>query len=230
MAQSNVYSLNIVGYVNVATPNGFTFLANPLSAGVTNGANEVLPNTGSLDTCEIHEWTGTGFKVSVFDSLTDDTTTGFTDRNGNPVPPPPLTSGKGWFFNNQVGAALTNVTFVGNVRTGTNNLTLPVSAHTTAAGSPLPLAGGISSVLGLTNPGGALDTCEIHKAVINGAGSITGYSVSVFDSLTDDTTTGFTDRNGNPITQPTINIAQGFFFNNQTATPVTWTQVLNVGP
>src|SRR3954451_14568718 len=92
MAQSNVYSLNIVGYANVPAPAGFTFQSNPFNTGVTNGANEVIPNTGAWDTAEIHEWLGTGFKVSVFDSLTDDTTTGFTTRAGNPTPPPLLSS------------------------------------------------------------------------------------------------------------------------------------------
>ncbi len=42
VAQSNVYSLNIVGYVNVPVPSGYSLLANPLKAGVTNGANEIM--------------------------------------------------------------------------------------------------------------------------------------------------------------------------------------------
>jgi len=225
MAQSNVYSLNIVGYANVAAPVGFTFMSNPLDAGVTNGANEVIPNTGNWDFCEIHEWTGIGYKVSVFDSATADTTTGFIDRNYNPVQPPVLTSGKGYLFNNTVGSAQT-ITYVGNVRVGTNTLTYAPSTHVYAVGSPLPLAGGISSVLNLKNTGGALDFCEVQTARNNAAGAIIGFQVSVFDSSTADTTTGFIDRNYNPVPEPTMGIGQGYFFNNASAATVTWQQVL----
>ena len=41
MAQSSVYSSNIVGYATVTVPPGFSILANPLSAGATNGAAEI---------------------------------------------------------------------------------------------------------------------------------------------------------------------------------------------
>lgn len=225
MAQ-NVYSLNIVGYVNVATPVGFTFQSNPLDAGVTNGANEVIPNTGQWDGCEIHEWTGVGYKVSVFDSATADTTTGFTDRSFNPVPPPVLNSGKGYLFNNTLGTAQT-VTYVGQARVGTNALSFPASTHVYAVGAPVPVAGGVMTTLGLTNSAGSLDGCEVQTAVRNASGAIVGYQVSVYDSATADTTTGFTDRSFNPVPEPQIAVGQGFFFNNATAATVTWTQVLN---
>jgi len=234
MAQSNVYSLNIVGYVNQSVVHGafggFTFTYNPLSVG-TNGAQQVIPNDGRFDGCEILEWTGTGFKATVFDSLTDDTPTGFTDRGGNPVAPPPLTSGKGWYFNNTAGPNIvSNITFVGDVRTGTNTINVPVSNRSAALGSPLPLGGGVSSVLGLSNPTGALDGCEVLKATYTGNGAINGYIATVYDSLTDDTSTGFTDRGGNQVAEPNIALGEGFLFNNLTANPVTWRQVLNIAP
>jgi len=224
MAQSNVYSLNIVGYANVSAVKGFTFMSNPLDAGVTNGANEVIPNTGTYDFCEIHQWTGVGYKVSVFDSSTDDTSTGFIDRNGNPVPPPLLSSGVGFLFNSP--SAAQTLTFVGNVRVGTNVLTFPKSTRVYATGSPLPLTGGISSTLGLINTAGSLDFCEVQQARVNAAGQVIGFQVSVFDSSTDDTLTGFIDRNGNAIAEPTVKIGEGFFFNNPAKTSVSWTQVL----
>jgi len=218
MAQSNVYSLNIVGYANVAAPLGFSFQSNPLDAGVTNGANEVIPNTGQWDGCEIHEWTGVGYKVSVFDSTQ---TTGFTDRNFVTVNPPLLTSGKGYLFNNQLAAG--TITYVGNVRVGTNTLNFPISSHVYAVGSPLPLAGGISTSLGLVNTAGALDGAEIQTALANAAGQITGFKVSVFDS---GQTTGFSDRNFTQVAEPQIAIGQGFFLNSQAASAITWKQVL----
>jgi len=236
MAQ-NVYSLNIVGYANVPIPVGFTYHSNPFNTGVTNGANEVIPNVGDginttvLDGTEIHEWTGTGFRVSVMDSLTADTTTGFTDRNGSPVPIPVLGSGKGYLINNP--NASNNVTYVGTVRTGTNVLTFPGNPHPYASGSPLPLAG-TPFDLGWTNGPpdgitglGPVDGVEIQTLVRAPNGQGAGYLVRVFDSLTVDTTTGFTDRNGNPQPAPQIAVGQGFFVNNPNASTATWTQVLN---
>ncbi len=45
MAQSNVYSLNIVGYVNVPLVTGFNLIANPLDNG-TNDLASLFPECG----------------------------------------------------------------------------------------------------------------------------------------------------------------------------------------
>jgi hypothetical protein len=99
-----------------------------------------------------------------------------------------------------------------------------------AVGSPLPFAGGVSTALGLVNTGGALDGAEVQQAVITAGGAVQGFKVSVFDSSTDDTTTGFIDRNGNPVAEPQIKVGEGFFFNNSSGGTRTWTQVLNIAP
>jgi len=239
MAQSNVYSLNIVGYCNVPTPAGYTFQSNPLDNG-NNSATVVIPNPGdgvnptTRDGSSIQEWTGTGFKVSLFDSMTDDTTTGFTDAIGNPVPAPILTSGKGYLYNN---GGVSNVnTYVGNVRgPGTNTLAMPNRVPPYAVGSMLPLAGGVSAALGFSNPDpsqtqGPLDGCSIQTLKVTPSGLAAGYKVSLFDSLTDDTTTGFTDAIGNPVPEPVMTIGQGFFFVNATPSSYTWTQILTNSP
>jgi len=229
MAQtSNVYSLNIVGYANVSAPGGFTFHSNPFDVG-TNGANEVIPNgTGTWDGNEIHEWTGVGFRVSVFDSSTDDTTTGFTDRVGNPVAVPILGSNKGYLFNNLGSSNV--ITYVGNVRgPATNTFSYPGSTQPVAVGSSLPLAGNPFQ-LGFDNSAGALDAVEIETLLRAPNGNAAGFLVSVFDSSTDDTTTGFTDRPGNQVPAPIISIGQGFFLHNPNGTPAVWTQILTNSP
>jgi len=241
MAQSNVYSLNIVGYCNVSTPLGFTYQSNPLDNG-NNSATAVIPNPnpgggglGPWDGSSIQEWTGTGFKVSLFDSLTDDTTTGFTDPNGVPVPAPSLTSGKGYLINN--GNVSNVITYVGNVRgPGTNVLSLPVRVTPYAVGSMLPLSGGVSSGLGFKNPNpgggglGPLDGASVSTLKVTGSGAAAGYRVALFDSLTDDTTTGFTDPNGVPVPEPQIPIGGGFFFVNGSSGTYNWTQILTNSP
>jgi len=228
VAQSNVYSLNIVGYVNSAVPNGFTYQSNPLDNG-TNGASQIFDNSaGAWDNVEIHEFIGVGFKVSVFDSSTVDTTTGFVDRNFNPVPVPILGSGKGYLLNNP--GASNNITYVGQVRgPGTNTLTFPGSTLPVAVGSTLPYAG-TPAQIGFNNSSGQLDNVELEFLIRAPNGNAAGYRVVVFDSLTDDTTTGFVDRNFNPVPAPSIGLASGFFIHNPNSAPAVWTQVLTNSP
>jgi hypothetical protein len=219
MAQSNVYSLNIVGYANVPIRAGYNFHTAPfrVTTAVTNGANEILPaNTGQYDGDAILRWTGTGWLAANLDSASP---TGFSDQGGNPIPAPILNSGMGYLYYNGQGVS-NNITYVGEVRTGTNIVNIPASPEYSAIGSPAPLAGGVSTVLQLTNPGGAID----GDAVLVAVGAISGYAASAFDSASG---TGFSDQGGNPIPEPQIAVGQGFFFDNLNATPVTWKQVLN---
>ncbi len=65
MAQGNVCSSNIVGYAKVTIEPGYNLLSNPLSAGVTNGANEIMP---ILDGEQILTWNGVTFLEVMYDS------------------------------------------------------------------------------------------------------------------------------------------------------------------
>lgn len=243
MAQSNVYSLNIVGYANVPTPLGYTFQGNPFVASPSDAATNVIPNPntvqigsypGPMDGSTLQIWTGLGFSVFSFDSETSDTTTGFL-QGGNPATPPALTSGLGYLVNNSSPNHTTNITYVGTVPTGTNSNVYAVSGRAYAVGSPLPLAGGVSTVLGFSNPNtvqagtypGPLDGSAVEFLKVNGAGAPQGYSVVDFDSETSDTTTGFL-QGGNPTPEPTVAIGQGFFFLSESPHGAyTWTQILN---
>jgi len=242
----NVYSLNIVGYVNATVPNGYAFLSNPLDNG-DNDAALVLPNPnvdptgnsgtqGPWDGSSLQTWTGVKWNVSYFDSITTDTTTGFTDAAGNPVATPILTSGVGFLVNNESGAPLVN-TFVGTVRTGTNVVSLASQVKPFAIGSPLPYSGGVSTALGMSNPNvdptgnsgavGPLDGCFVETLKTAPSGAFAGYKVTYFDSITTDTTTGFTDAAGNPVAEPQIAVAGGFFLANESGAVYPWTQILN---
>src|SRR5580692_6638666 len=124
MAQSNVYSLNIVGYANVPNPKGYTFQSNPFEAAPSDAATNVIanPNTvqagtypGPMDGSSIQTWTGAGFTVLDFDSETSDTTTGFTTTGAVPVAGPVLSSGFGYLINNGNAGGSNNITYVGTV-------------------------------------------------------------------------------------------------------------------
>src|SRR5690349_15003713 len=99
MAQSNVYSLNIVGYVNTPIAAGFNLIANPLDNG-TNDLNSLFPGAATGDTIYL-------FNNGSFTSA--------SSLFGTWSPDPTLLPGTGIFY--QAGAAFTN-TFVGNVMTG----------------------------------------------------------------------------------------------------------------
>jgi len=242
MAQSNVYSLNIVGYANVPTPLGFTFQSNPLDASPSNSATNVIANpnpsqtasAGPWDSSNLQLWStaSASWSIYYFDSLTADTTTGFVDGSFNPLPTPTLGSGTGYLIQNGQ-AASNNITYVGTVRTGTNSIIIPNSSKLYAMGSPIPYSGGVSTALGLTNPNptqtasaGPLDGASVQTANVSG-GQFTSYTVAYFDSLTLDTTTGFVDGSFNPLPEPQIPIGGGFFVLAGQTSPYTWTQILN---
>jgi hypothetical protein len=124
-AQSNVYSANIVGYVNVTNAAGqYTMMANPLD----NGTNDL---TGLLPTAP------NGAQVFVFTGgvlQPSSKTKGVWSQNFI-IPP-----GTGFFLNSPANG--TN-TFVGNVAGFSNGI--PTQAGITIlAGSPIPFSGVLS--------------------------------------------------------------------------------------
>jgi uncharacterized protein YukE len=130
-SQAQVYSANIVGYVNTACPaNTFVLVSNPLDDG-TNTANDLfasLPNRSSIQV-----WNGSSF-ISY-----SKTSSGFN-------PNPALPVGAGVFVKSF--ANFTN-TFVGNVvpAPGGNSSSnaLPANAFV-LVGSILPISGNFNDV------------------------------------------------------------------------------------
>ena len=121
MAQSNVYSLNVVGYVNVKTVGGISFnmIANPL-----NNTNNNITNLfkGVNDGDQISTWDANIQDVSA----TVYTYSAFAQNwDGSRIMKP----GEGFFYLN-TGNDLTN-TFVGEVVQGSYT-------------NPVPILGGIS--------------------------------------------------------------------------------------
>jgi hypothetical protein len=137
VAQSNVYSLNVVGYVNVDLPTGFTMIANPLNA-TNNGINTVLPDVpvGSL----LYKYSGSFGSPAEFFGVG----VGW-DVNLSLAP------GEGAFI--QVPSPKT-VTFVGEVVQGNTTNALP--AGFSIRSSVVPQSAGLSSVLGFPAVAGDL--------------------------------------------------------------------------
>jgi hypothetical protein len=170
MAQSNVYSLNVVGYYNVVSPaGGLQMIANQLHT-----TNDVLSNVlpGPYPDGTIFYFYNNGFTVSAWDT---DNTPNSWDVDF-PMPP-----GRGGFLRAPVN---TTFTFVGEVSQGslTNNL-----LHGRTLRAPVPPIQLTLSQMGL--PGEDQDIVYQFRG---------GYSVSAFD--TDNTPpsfdTDFTNRVG----------------------------------
>jgi hypothetical protein len=148
MAQSNVYSLNIVGYVNVSVPaSGYVLLSDPLvSADSTNGVNNTLTNQSPvIQNGFLFVWNAAGQKyqqlVAGGDGNWYDPGNGFA-ASTNSIPP-----GSSFFIQNVAGSA-TTITLVGSVLTGTNTVTVnsgygffgnfePVAGDLTTNGFPI---------------------------------------------------------------------------------------------
>jgi len=138
MAQSNVYSLNVVGYVNVTFPSGqFTVFANPLDAG-NNSISNVIPASAVADGTFVYDWNS-----------------GLNDWNApvtfnNPpgawdAPTTQMPVGHGFaLFNADFGAAHTN-TFVGTVIQGSFTNNLAGNFQFSVIGSSAPIGGNFTN-------------------------------------------------------------------------------------
>jgi len=151
-AQSNIYSVNVVGYYNIVltgggAPNATTRykcvtiqLQNPLIA--TPTLNNMVTNAPGGSVLGAHLWVQTGF--GGFTGLTDFDGTSWAENGDTPLGG----YGAGFMLKNLSASDIT-VTFVGEVPQGAlqNHWTTDVNLR----GSQVPLAGGITSNLGFSN-------------------------------------------------------------------------------
>jgi hypothetical protein len=127
MAQSNVYSVNVVGYVNQVYPAGsLVAVANPLDGG-TNDLDTLLAGVPNKSTAQF--WTGSGFTSSL--------------KSGTWSPNTVIPPGVGFFVNAKT--SYTN-TFVGQVVAApgasvTNSLP---AGELVLVGSMIPYAGDLN--------------------------------------------------------------------------------------
>jgi len=159
MAQSNVYSLNVVGYYNVPLgANQKLMIANQLNT-TNNTIGSVL--AGVQDSSQFFKYNG-GFAGYNYDGI-DNVWTPDGNATMNP--------GEGGFF---VSPGATTLTFVGEVEQGSLSNTLPINVKVMRS-SIVPQAGGVTTVLGLP----AEDSDQLF--VFNGG--YTGYNYDGIDAV-----------------------------------------------
>lgn len=169
MAQStNVYSLNVVGYVNVTVPHGFSIIANPL-----NGATNTLANLISAPPVNtvVYEYVNGNYQIATY--AQDDFGNNNWDNNLTFAP------GTGaWIYN----PAVTNftVTFVGQIQAG--GYTNAVPTGFSLKSSVVPQSGQLDTALSYT-PGNN-DVVYLFR---NGNYQISTYAQDDFGNLNWDT-------------------------------------------
>jgi hypothetical protein len=238
MAQSNVYSLNVVGYANVVLAAGNGIYANPFDKDGTNAADVVLnvtptsnPGGPGLDAFYLLTWNGSSFDSVFYES--DFPGTGWNaDAGGDPLnvrPAPLLPPGKGFFLTTQLGA-FTNV-FVGNVvpAPGTTN-TATMAAGNSMIGSRLPVAGSLTNYAAFSFPQNGFNSSDASADayyLLQWNGS--SYDSKFFES--DFPAHGWaTDASGSTLaTPPILKIGEGFFLSTQLGA-FPWSQSLSNAP
>jgi len=212
-SEAQVYSQNIVGYANVSTPNGGTYLISvPFKVGVSNGANEIWPvvsGTPALpDYSSILVWNGSSYNTYVSDSTSPSL---WDDAGFSPLPTSPiLPVGQGFFL---VPSATVTNTFAGTIAisVGTSNVTTLANGGTYLISPVVPYAGSVTNGSPTTGAGGinlsSVQGLPDYSSILvwNGSSYDTYVSDSTSPSLWDDA--GFT-----PLANaPTLNVGQGFF-------------------
>ena len=146
VAQSNVYSLNIVGYVNLSLTNGFTMMANQLDldgTGTNNTVNSVF-STNLPGGAVVYAFSGGAFASPAASYSKKSGWTGDTNSVNAALNP-----GGGVFL---ALPSPTNLTLVGTVLTG--NLTNNYGAGYNIIASKIPQAGAVQTALGWVPAGG----------------------------------------------------------------------------
>jgi len=224
-----VYSQNIVGYTTEILPVGWASVNTPLDLSGGNYLTNIFPNAGPgggnnpLDFSKVYVWNGSGYSTYTLDS---DFASGVADANdNNQVSPPPTVNPGTLIYIYTKGGNLT--TPATNVLAGTVHVDAAPNFVTTSIGattnvlvkgfnfvaSKLPIAGGLTSVLQLTNPvvggnggpnggTGPLDFSLVYIPNISASGVFVGYNTYTIDS---DFASGYGDANdNNQVAQPQI--------------------------
>jgi hypothetical protein len=189
-SMAQIYSQNIVGYVNTPIQAGFNLLVAPVSPNTTNNAEAVLPSLTSGD--QILVWTGGGYAVDYFNGPGD----WYNGVTFDPIAQPVLLPGEGFFYQN-IGSLKTN-TFVGTV--GLSN-TVALAAGFSLVGSTAPIGASIESA-NYNIP----FTSGDQVLVWTGG----GYAVDYFNGPAD----WYDGVTFSSIPVPTLSLSQGFFYQN----------------
>jgi hypothetical protein len=200
-SHAQVYSQNIVGYVNIPLVVGNNLIANQLDydgTGTNNTVNTVFPN-GLPNKTIISAWNP---NTATFVTAEYFSTSGWNSGTNSPLVYSALQPGSGFFIK---VSAPTNITLVVNVITGTN--TYPVPAGLTVVAPSAPIAGTLDTTNGFKP-----NNKDIVDVWVPATSSFTAHEYF--------TTSGWGGGD------PQLAVGQSVFLKSTANT--NWTQVLNV--
>jgi len=223
MAQTNVYSLNVVGYINVTCYPGFNMIADQLQATNNTLAGLIVDSSGYLDGVTIYKWNGSSYALDFADSGAPPS---YWDNGGTIT----LNPGEAAWLKNPFHTNIT-LTFVGTVPQGT--LTTPIlgPGKFTMVSSQVPEAGDLVTGLGFTNSSGAGLNNNGDKVYVwnvnptTGAGAYTVYTSDFGGG------SGY-QQNWDPPGDPQVAVGQGFWYQTSTAAlggaAISWVRTFSV--
>ena len=195
-SQADVYSQNIVGYVNVPLSPGYNLIANPLDDGAGNQLTNLLASANLANKSSVQTWAGTVYNTAVIKNS--------LGWGGNAT----LAPGSGFFVKNS--STLTTNTFSGSVVGASgSSVTNVLSAGYNLVGSMIPFAGELTTDTNLNLVGTAL----ANKSQLQSwnAGSQSFNTAVIKNSL------------GWGATFPVV-VGQGFFIKSANTTSTNWIQ------
>lgn len=204
MAQA-VYSVNIVGYVNLTMKPGFNLVANQLNASPNNGLNSVLP-AAPLES-QVLKFANNNYTTDISDG-----SAWLDNATGNPSATT-VSPGEGFFFFNP-GTTDSTATLVGEVRTG-NGLTVTMGPGFNLVSSIVP------QQIALSAANGFPQILEVQYLTFN------PMTQNYNTTLINDGTQWLNNETGDPVPAPTPDVGQGFFIFNPGTTPISWSRNFN---
>jgi len=213
-SMAQVYSLNVVGYVNqTVQANHWYLLGNPLDLSAQGGTNTTTYVLSGLKSASGNpdDWANSvvyGFTGGAYSGTADTYYAGFGWAPGTID----LTPGNGFFF--QAGTNGT-VTFVGQVVT-TNTFTLAGPNAWSLVSSAFPATNSLVA-MGLAGNNNDLVYRYGDTAHPGGFNNGTTYYASF----------GWADDEGSPVAGPTLNVGEAVFYQNNTAA-VKWVQSFTI--
>jgi hypothetical protein len=249
VAQTNVYSLNAVGYINVTMPPGYSIVTCPLICSPDNTLNTLFPNGNGVNTppsgipyafCQVLQFSGGSF--TAIDSGNGVYSYGGWANGGADVT---LNPGQAVFFQNPNSTNVT-ATFVGTVPQG--SLTNALIPGYNLVGSMVPIAGDLSTntYLNLNNvtnqysAAGALSGSVSpgygdYILFFNGATQSFASSIPTEGGQYSPGWSGGAGVTGGPVT---TNVAEGFYYYNSsvgappnfTAVTENWVENFTINP
>jgi hypothetical protein len=217
MAQ-NVYSVNVVGYINITLAPGYNVIGNQLDVDGVDAIGTVLNNTmvPTEDGMEILTFTGTGFKYDFYDGYANVLPSpGWYDNNTGNASTNTIQPGTGFYILNPLSSNVT-LTVTGSVLQGTNSIHL-VPGYTLVS-TLVPQA--ITLDTTATNNFPAVDGTEYLSWTNNGHGA--NFATADFwdqygNVLPSGQYPGWYDNNTGNQVFPTPAVGQGYFISNPVA-------------